>query len=65
MSKYEVMIDVAGTVHIDIEANSHTEAYKKAAKWFDKRKTIETGWLYEQNFYVEDEHGLQLEYEGG
>lgn len=62
MQKFEVMIDFSGTVHLDIEADSHEEAYKKAAKWYKSRKRIETGWLCETNYYVEDENGWQFEF---
>lgn len=62
MEKFEVMIDVSGTIHLAFMASSHNEAYEKARKYFDSRKTISKEDLYEANFYVEDDHGLQLEF---
>lgn len=59
---YDVMIDFTGTMHYEIEADSHDEAYEKVKQMHKKVDTYSRFDVFEENYYVEDERGYQLEY---
>lgn len=62
--KYDVAVDMAVTVHYEVEAENHDEAYEKAVVLHNNDDMLEIPHYYicEEYFYVEDQNGIQIEY---
>lgn len=62
MAKYKVLVDFNGTIEYEVESDSFDSAYKEVVAKHQRRKLLPRSDVYEENFYVEDERGIQEEF---